>query len=123
MDALNGICFVDDAQCVEFKRCRKFKSDQNKIVIKIEEVKKMWKINPDGTATKDMGDFGEEVINITRYGTRFYLNKKINTIKRYKEYCSEGLENTPPFFTSKEKAVNFIAKLVEKLNKEESAEN
>jgi len=39
MDALNGICFVDDAQCVEFKRCRKFKSDKNKIVIKIEEVK------------------------------------------------------------------------------------
>lgn len=39
MDALNGICFVDDAQCVEFKRCRKFKSDKPKIVIQIEEVK------------------------------------------------------------------------------------
>ncbi len=37
MDALSGICYVDDAQCVEFKRCRKFKSDENKIVIKIEE--------------------------------------------------------------------------------------
>ena len=39
MDSLNGICFLDDAQCVEFKRCRKFKSDKPKIVIKIEEVK------------------------------------------------------------------------------------
>ena len=38
MDALNGICYVDDAQCVEFTRCRKFKSDEPKIVITIEEV-------------------------------------------------------------------------------------
>ena len=37
MDALNGICYEDDSQCVEFKRCRKFKSDENKIVIEIEE--------------------------------------------------------------------------------------
>lgn len=38
MDACNGICYVDDAQCVEFTRCRKFKSDKPKIVITIEEV-------------------------------------------------------------------------------------
>ena len=37
MDGLNGICYVDDSQCVEFTRCRKFKSDKNKIVIEIEE--------------------------------------------------------------------------------------
>ena len=38
LDSLNGICFVDDAQCVEFGRIRKFKSDCPKIIIEIEEV-------------------------------------------------------------------------------------
>ena len=38
MDSLNGICYEDDAQCVEFTRCRKFKSDEPKIIITIEEV-------------------------------------------------------------------------------------
>ena len=38
MDSLNGICYVDDAQCVEFTRCRKFKSDKPKIEITIEEI-------------------------------------------------------------------------------------
>lgn len=37
LDSLNGICFVDDAQCVEFSNCRKFKADKPKIIIKIEE--------------------------------------------------------------------------------------
>lgn len=38
MDSLNGICYIDDAQCVEFTRCRKFKSDKPRIEILIEEV-------------------------------------------------------------------------------------
>ena len=37
MDSLNGICYEDDAQCVEFTSCRKFKSDIPKIEITIEE--------------------------------------------------------------------------------------
>ena len=38
MDACNDICYVDDAQCVEFTRCRKFKSDKPRIEITIEEI-------------------------------------------------------------------------------------
>lgn len=37
LDSLNGICYEDDAQCVEFGKCRKFKSENPKIKIKIEE--------------------------------------------------------------------------------------
>ena len=37
MDSLNGICYDDDAQCIEFSSCRKFKSDKPKIIISIEE--------------------------------------------------------------------------------------
>lgn len=38
LDSLNGICYADDAQCVEFCKVKKFKSDSPKIIIKIEEV-------------------------------------------------------------------------------------
>lgn len=38
LDALNGICYVDDAQCVEIGQCRKFKGKEPKIIIRIEEV-------------------------------------------------------------------------------------
>ena len=37
LDSLNGIVFADDAQCVEFVKIRKFKSEVPKIIIKIEE--------------------------------------------------------------------------------------
>ena len=37
LDSLEGICYVNDAQCVEFKTIRKFKSDKPKIIITIEE--------------------------------------------------------------------------------------
>jgi len=37
LDALTGICYVDDAQCVELGTIRKFKSKNPKIIITIEE--------------------------------------------------------------------------------------
>jgi len=38
LDALTGICYEDDAQCVELGTIRKFKSKNPKIIITIEEV-------------------------------------------------------------------------------------
>ena len=38
LDALQGICYKNDAQCVDFGRLRKIKSEKPRIIIELEEV-------------------------------------------------------------------------------------